>query len=296
MKYGLLIYKNSYNLGDEIQSIAAKQYLPQVNYLIDRDSGELSCIEGSESDEKVKVIYNGWFDGQYCKFPPCEKIEPLFISFHLNEIDHSKDKSYDFLKKNDQFISLLHYKDLWQKNQPILCRDTITVSKFKSIGIDAEFSGCLTLTLEKKGDSKRGEEILVVDTHCLFKELYFELVPKEIREKAITLCQSVRKILSHEEKMKLAQKHLERLQTAKLVITSRLHTLLPCVAYKTPVIFIHGDANDIRFSGLKEFFRIYGKGDLVDYSDFGKHVVENEDLDRYVEKLKQRVQEFVREN
>jgi len=293
MKYGLLIYNNSYNFGDEIQSIAAKQFLPQIHYLIDRDSGEITSLNNEDNkDQEIKVIYNGWFDGQYCKFPPSERIKPLFVSFHLNEIDHSKDKSFDFLKKNDKFISLLEYKDFWKRHEPILCRDINTANKFENIKIKSEFSACLTLTLENT-IKERGDEILIVDTHCLYPELYKELIPKDIKGKAIHLYQSVKKKLDHDEKMKLAQKHLDKLQSAKLVITSRLHTLLPCIAYKTPVVFIHGDKDDIRFSGLKQFFTIYGKGDVVDFADISKFIVQNDDLDKYVLNIKKRIYEFL---
>ena len=38
MKFGLLNYSESYNVGDQVQSLAAKQFLPRVDYYIDRDN------------------------------------------------------------------------------------------------------------------------------------------------------------------------------------------------------------------------------------------------------------------
>ena len=38
--FGLLRYDESCNLGDEIQSIAAQQFLPQVNFLVNRNTNE----------------------------------------------------------------------------------------------------------------------------------------------------------------------------------------------------------------------------------------------------------------
>src|SRR5690348_17009501 len=95
--FGLLRYEESYNLGDEIQSIAASQYLPQVDFLVDRNTGQQTNVSHSYIGtpiDKNKTIYSGWFDGQYCHFPPPTNIDPLFVSFHINEVDHSKDPAY----------------------------------------------------------------------------------------------------------------------------------------------------------------------------------------------------------
>src|SRR5690349_4099667 len=100
-QYGILRYDESYNLGDEIQSIAAQQFLPSVDFTIDRNTGHKlvhTNVEQKE-DRAVKVIYNGWFDGQYCQFPPPESVEPFFISFHINEVDHTNDPSFASLNK-----------------------------------------------------------------------------------------------------------------------------------------------------------------------------------------------------
>jgi len=55
VKYGLLTYRTE-NIGDEIQSIAARQFLPRVDIYVERDS-----LNNVVSDEKIKLIMNGWF-------------------------------------------------------------------------------------------------------------------------------------------------------------------------------------------------------------------------------------------
>ena len=293
MKYGLLIYKNSYNLGDEIQSIAAMQYLPHIDYYIDRDSAEIIPVSNTkdEENEKIRVIYNGWFDGQYCHFPPNPRIEPLFISFHVNETDHSNDTYYDVLTPEKDFKSLVSKREFWLRFEPVLCRDTSTVEKFTRSKILAEFSGCLTLTL-KNPSTIRGDNIVVVDTDSMFPKLYEELVPPHIHNQCIHLYQAIVEILPHEEKVELAKKHLQTIAGAKLVITSRLHTLLPCIAFGTPVIFIHGDKKDIRFSGLDQFFIIYGEGDRIDFDDVSKHLVQDPHLNLLIQNLREKASQF----
>src|SRR5690606_35429742 len=52
-----------------------------------------------------------------------------------------------------------------KKHEPIGCRDQFTADTLKAKGIDAYFSGCLTLTLDtyKVDDSERGDDIYIVD-------------------------------------------------------------------------------------------------------------------------------------
>ena len=35
MKFGLLVYRDSLNIGDDVQSYAAAQFLPQVDYFLE---------------------------------------------------------------------------------------------------------------------------------------------------------------------------------------------------------------------------------------------------------------------
>ncbi len=256
--YGLLQYNNSYNLGDEIQSIAASQFLPSIDYLVDRDTGVLS----QSSSNIIKTIYNGWFDGNYSKFPPPENIDPLFVSFHINETEHITDTRYNILEKK-KFIPLSSYKEYFKKYEPIGCRDLHTLKMLQNNGIKSYFSGCLTLTLTNKF-TERNDDILIIDVHINDNKLLKQIIPSNILNKATYISQAIEELLPHNEKIKLAQKFLDMLAKAKLVITNRLHTTLPCLAYKTPVIFISSDLNDVRFSGLLKFFKAYTLGDKLD--------------------------------
>jgi len=61
----------------------------------------------------------------------------------------------------------------------------------------------------------------------------------------------------------LAQKRLDEYAQAKLVITSRIHCALPCLAFGTPVIFIHQNLADPRFSGLLEYLHHYSVSNIL---------------------------------
>jgi len=81
MKFGLLTYiedKHVCNVGDYIQSLAAKQFL-QVDLLLNRER------LGEYDGEEVKLIMNGWFTHNIHHWVPNDSINPLFVSFHINE-------------------------------------------------------------------------------------------------------------------------------------------------------------------------------------------------------------------
>lgn len=116
------------NIGDYIQAVAASQYLNRIDGYIERE--QLKEYEGDD----CTVIMNGWYMHNPEQWPPSNRIKPLFVSFHMNKMVVEKflsNASIDYLKKN----------------QPIGCRDTYTMELLRNKGVNAYFSGCLTLTL-----------------------------------------------------------------------------------------------------------------------------------------------------
>ena len=279
MKYALLTYRaQETNIGDYIQSLAAKRFLPKVDTYISRESLD-------NTNEEAKIILNGWFMHHPENWPPSDSLTPKFVSFHIN----------DFAKEqltNDKAIA--YYK----KHQPIGCRDKFTLKKLKDKGVDAYFSGCLTLTLEKekyKNTSTPNAIVLcdilshkndvskehkssfwkkirnphkpVINTIKSFiknykekkevKKIIEKLIPKEILAQSISVSNQDFNAKSHEEKFKKAEELLSLYASAKLVVTSRIHVALPCLAFGTPVIFIRPDRDTSRFEGITDFFNTF---------------------------------------
>ncbi|MEZ4908474.1 MAG: hypothetical protein R2771_12725 [Saprospiraceae bacterium] len=83
VKKGIIVHPNSQNYGDDIQSLAAFRLIKDLNYsidyMIDREH-----LNKKISDEKIKLVANGWFMENPNNWPPANNIDPLFISFHLN--------------------------------------------------------------------------------------------------------------------------------------------------------------------------------------------------------------------
>lgn len=141
MKYKLLCVskypirqnnEDGLNIGDSVQALAASQFYPHVDGFIDRDE-ELHCYDG----EQCKMIMNGWYMHQPQNWPPTDAIDPLFVAFHVNS--ESKD-----VMLSDAGVEYL------KRHEPIGCRDFYTLHALQDKGIDAYFSGCLTLTLGER--------------------------------------------------------------------------------------------------------------------------------------------------
>lgn len=289
-RYGLVMASTA-NLGDDIQALAAKQFLPRVDVILDRE-----FLNQVSSKNIIKVIMNGWFTHRPDNWPPSFNIEPLFISFHISPLIANKllsRKTVEYLKKYE----------------PIGCRDEYTRDLLKSKGVDAYFSGCLTLTLDYgyshlKNPKKQKEEILIVDlddyavrylpqyvlrksvvvSHAYFKssvKLIQKILPLTVRkalrsifpidfDKILYSIDRYRanKKLSFETRLNLAESQLQKLANARVVITSRLHAALPAIAFGTPVIFVHRNLNDPRFTGLLKYINHY------DILEFKKQVNE----------------------
>src|SRR5215471_17228736 len=81
MKFGLLSYRTD-NLGDDMQSIAARRFLPGVDRYVDREALD---EQGSADGERLALIMNGWFCHRPDKWPPAPCIDPLLISFHVTD-------------------------------------------------------------------------------------------------------------------------------------------------------------------------------------------------------------------
>lgn len=285
MKFGLLKYEYSYptyNVGDYIQSLAAKQFLPEDVILVNREG--LKDYDG----EEIKLIMNGWFLHNVEQWPPSDKIHPLFISFHLTP--HAMVLLDD--NNNVQYF---------KKYAPIGCRDLYTMEILQRKGINTYFSGCLTLTLGRKYKRENvGNEILFVN-----------VIPKmldwnALRLKFINLCingeilnllrfiyylkYNIRKIFDRKKiieklfsedilnvkqdlihdlnindtndiRFYKADLLLKRYSEAKIVFTSKIHCALPCLAIGTSVVFIKGpDLNNeidtSRFDGILDYLNI----------------------------------------
>lgn len=227
MKYGIMYYKSTDNIGDDIQTYTAVRFLPHIDYHIDRE--DLNCFVPKEK-EHVSMIMNGWFMHNKAAWPPSPYINPLLLSMHFTCLE-----SIDVGEKYLQGLG----GEYLQKYQPIGCRDIETQKRLERNNIENYFSGCMTLTIEPFKNIEKQDYICLVDldeksaklvkenTKRNIKEITHDVIPEEIEKK------------SFEQRMQEVENLLKTYQAAHLVLTNRLHVALPCIALGTPVILIH---------------------------------------------------------
>lgn len=275
MKYGLLMYncdgnhnknkndKYYINLGDNMQTFAIENLYRKMNI---KDS------------EIVRIYYNeiGTYKGEYiilpmnmfgskkCNndiFPTSPYIIPLFIGFN-----YSSSKCID-------------YSNYFKKYEPIGCRDEYTLNIMREAGIEAYFSGCMTITLPVRKKCPSKNKIFMVDTPTSLEKY----IPNELKDNIEYITHEIEvdePILSDEKVKKIndyARKLMERYKNeATLVVTSRLHCAAPCLAMGIPVIIVKENI-DINLSWIDKFVKIYSL-EMFEEIDWNQNPVNVEDI------------------
>lgn len=240
-KYGLLINSPGINIGDEIQAIAARRFLPRVDYYINRE--KLSTFK-PKAREKVKMIMNGWYLHDAKAWPPSDFIDPLLVSMHVNHVNKDVVKAF-VSEKSQKFLG---------ESSPVGARDLNTLNIMKRGGIDAYFSACLTLTLQRNETRRRQDYVLAIDV----SDEVLSYIKARTKRPVHALYTYINTPYTMEERFYSAEYFLDMYQNAHCMITSRLHAALPALAFETPVLLLKDRErffDDLRFSGLIELLR-----------------------------------------
>jgi hypothetical protein len=315
VKYGLLQYgyieREGYwcdeiNIGDYIQSIAARQFLPQVNAFIERDS--IADYQG----DRVRVIMNGWWHIFKGNAVPSQQIDPLYVSIHITN------------PKEVPAEAIAHFK----LHEPIGCRDHATMNFLQGQGVDAYFSGCMTLTLGKTyavPPAERTNTVYYVnfDRNVLINYMKSKMfitvgfTPPKVRQRLHNIvnmffpeyaqCRHIYRdhtfplTLSEDDRFCIADQFLRDYARAKLVITSKIHCALPCAGMGTPVLLMMTNPQDARFGGIKELLNHLGvdtSGKVIQHlfmpsGTSGHSLGGSPDIPAIVNALSERCQNFV---
>ncbi len=254
MKYGLMSYKYTINLGNEIQSIASRRFLPEIDCYVDHEK-----LNEFDEAEDVKLIMNGFYLDCFDAWPPTRNINPLLISMHFR--NNEDIKKVIFSKESKDFLNDF---------DPVGCRDLHSVDFLNDNGVEAYFSGCLTLTLDsgsRKGFDDEIEDYIVVNLDNPEEILPFlksktdkkiYVINQDFQPDYATafpgqIGRSLYNFTSYytvDEKFYLAENLLKVYENAVCVITDRLHCALPSLALKTPVLLFNSRQNQERFNGL----------------------------------------------
>ena len=238
-KFALFEYDTE-NIGDEVQSIAARRFLPQVDYYVNRDK-----LNEFKASEPAKIIMNGWYSRNPKSWPPRKdsNLDPLFVSMHVSLKDEAVVKAF----LSPKSVELL------RASGPVGARDETTKQFFDDNDIPAYFSGCVTLTLQRDPDIKKQDFILAVDA----PKKVVDAIKQRTKRPVIELSVYHFPYLSREDRFFVAEYILGLYQSAAAVVTTRLHAMLPSLAFETPVLLIKDSKKyePKRYTGLAELVR-----------------------------------------
>lgn len=223
----LIKVEKSHNIGDAIQTIAAKLAIESLT----KKSWDGEYVEREALDNTLNngpLLLSGWYmEGD--NWPPSEGVDPLLFSFHINP------KAHAVMSKPE---SVAYFK----RHQPIGCRDLGTKLFLEALGVRAFLSRCLTLTLPERSDERDADTVFAVglgeQKKMLIKTLQTRPVFIEQDVKALGEAVSVEPFpceLGFEVADYMLDLYKRR---AKLVITSKIHCAMPCIAMGIPTVFV----------------------------------------------------------
>ena len=244
-EFGYISYSTS-NIGDDIQTVAVRQFLPGEGVPVDRE-----YIGVFQNDTPLPTVVNGWFmhtkeiawylDPSLApekSWPPSDDLDPLLISIH-------------FWPEFSEAALSIEGVEYLKAHSPVGARDLTTLEAMQNKGIPSYFAGCMTLTLENPySDDDREDIIYVVDQD----QEILDFVKAHTSSRVEVLDHGVPPHLyfDNDGRLAYAESILEKYRKAKMVITGRLHATLPCVAFGTPVLRI--SSGGPRVNGLDHIF------------------------------------------
>lgn len=242
MKFANIVYKtrgNRITIGDDIQLLAIEnmyQYMGiPAEDVVRIDYGELATYDGEHLILPLSFpLLSYTKDALITCFS--DRIIPVFLgvcmiadSFEAEDIEYMK------------------------KYGPVGCRDLYTYTNLKANGIPSYLNGCMTLTLPLRAEAGKGKKVICIDV----PDHLCRIIPDDLIKNA--------EFFSHiyytdeldctpEEKAR--EMYSYYINQGRLIITTRLHAALPCMAAGLPVVFLK-DEFSYRFAGIDAVVPVY---------------------------------------
>jgi hypothetical protein len=230
--------KRAINIGDYMQILAIDNVYRQMGIpkedIIYIDVDDVSTYDGDYVVLPIGLLMHN-VSGDKISDGFSKKIIPVFLCYatYLTQ-----------LKKEDvAFLS---------KYEPIGCRDAYTASLLSQYGIQSYVNGCLTATFPKADvDRTAFSKIFIVDASEELKNA----IPDNVKAAATYFSHLVTSELEN-PKAYTKTVYEKYVDEAMLVVTSRLHCAVPCMAAGIPVIFAC-DKYSARFTWIDKVIPVY---------------------------------------
>lgn len=227
MEFGL-IDAGSTNLGDEIQAIAARNFLPRVDRYLSREALDTE----PSGHPPIRTIMNGWYMAHPKAWPPHVNIIPLPVSMHLTQ--HRASRKRFWIAPASTRMLTSDGAAWFRQHGPVGARDHATQALLEAHGIDSHYSGCLTLTLPARPDAPRHDRVIA----CDLPDTVIEELARRTAQPPLVVTHIDTTTRGVAPRLARAELLLDHYAGARAVVTSRLHCALPCLALGTPVLFL----------------------------------------------------------
>lgn len=244
MKFANIIFDRNERLtiGDDMQLLAIENLYNNM---------------GIKYDEVIRIPFHdlGNYDGEYAVLP---------ISFPLFGYNHDLAVTQFSPKIIPVFLALSTLSQNYSKEdldylrrfEPIGCRDLHTMEGLRKNNILAYLNGCMTATFPNKRIDeckKDREKIFCIDVPDSFRQY----IPEDIIKNCIFLSHTFYpEELPDGPEAKAKELYEMYIREAKMIVTTRLHGALPCIAAGIPVIMFKKNLS-FRFTGIDSLFHIY---------------------------------------
>lgn len=248
MQLGILSFGSKMtNIGDMAQKLGVMNACASAGI----DAGTLPRIYAYDQNtwqEDTAFLMAGYFDSYYgnSMFPIADKGHPFYLGFHC--VDEKRMEEIQQQTRQPLFIG---------------CRDLASYRSLKRVfgpQMPIFMSGCFSLLQERRKEESEQGKVMLVDVE---KQL-LPYIPGELLadgEYHTHIHPSFAR--DNQEADRMAADYVRNWfsylkKNARLVITSRLHCALPCVAMGIPVVVARKYADDTeRYSGYEKLFPVY---------------------------------------
>ena len=257
-----------WNFGDQIQLIAIEKLYEMINIslkdIVLIPSGKLS----NYSKEKVTLPLNICMQKSkgldYFWLSP--NIFPVFLGINLQT---------NYLTKT--------MVDFFKQYQPIGCRDEWTYNILQSYEIESYINGCITAAIfPRRTETGNYDKIFFIDIPDSLKEF----IPNEFAENSIETSNNfygkIEDLVPDLDIRSFVLKKYNILRdSARLVVTSRLHVAAPCASMRIPVILVRNNIPNT-FTWINRFVPTYSKNQFpnidwnpvpVNYDYFKREII-----------------------
>ncbi len=282
--------ENIINLGDYVQTIATRNAVlhnySDISYEYwDRDN--LLNYVSNDGFSKICIMQGFFPISEFCF--PNKYLFPIFIGFHLGGCMEYASQANGSENLWKYFIQRFpHYL----KDKSIGCRDKRTMLFLRSLGLNAYFSRCLTLTLPKRDNKPIKEKVFISCFPHIYKTLD-KVLPLDIKANSVLFSpefdiNQIREFsfqtIENVDILPYTQEYLDRLkEEATLVITDRIHIASPCIAMGIPTIVIKRSDNDPRYDIFDGIIKCYSIDELIHGKvDFAPNEIDIEELKIYM--------------